>query len=262
MSKVVILGGGTSLEREISLKSSSSIYEAAKTAAYEVLFIDPANGLDQLDNLPKDSLVLPILHGAEGEDGVIQKYLEELGLKYLGSNSQVSAICFDKWATKETLMRAGLPVANGALVDAKSYASNSLAHKPHVLKVDHGGSSIGTLLVHDPAHVDQQKVNGVFKLDYENKYNGKSQELCPPRSINHEQQIKAQRLAITVHKTMGCRHLSRTDMIVRPSGDIIVLEINTIPGMTSQSLLPKAAQVAGLDFVALVKKFVAMVGSS
>jgi len=97
------------------------------------------------------------------------------------------------------------------------------------------------------------------EFDYENKYNGASQELCPPLSLTKEQIKEAQRLAEQVHKIMGCRHISRTDTIMQTDGNFVVLEINTIPGLNDQSLTPKAAAQAGLSMSDLVKKFVDLV---
>jgi D-alanine--D-alanine ligase len=97
------------------------------------------------------------------------------------------------------------------------------------------------------------------EFDYENKYNGSTQELCPPRHVSAEKQKEAQLLAERVHNSVGVRHLSRTDVIVDEGGALWVLELNTIPGMTPQSLFPKAAAVAGLNMQQLVHRFLEMV---
>jgi D-alanine-D-alanine ligase len=97
------------------------------------------------------------------------------------------------------------------------------------------------------------------EFDYDNKYNGRSQELCPPLSVPRETQKQAQELAEKVHKTMGCRHLSRVDIMIDKAGKLYVLEINTMPGMTDQSLYPKSALVAGMMMPDLMTKFVELV---
>src|SRR6266404_3334851 len=101
--KILILGGGDSPEREVSLRSAGAIAAAAKTAGFEVMEIDPKYDLEKLDEISKDVVVFPILHGKNGEDGVVQEELEKRQLAYLGSDSKVSAVCFDKWQTRQKL---------------------------------------------------------------------------------------------------------------------------------------------------------------
>jgi D-alanine-D-alanine ligase len=294
---LVVLGGGESTEREVSLRSAAAVANALNDAGYEPLQLDPKDGFEILDSLPKDPIVLPILHGQNGEDGVIQYELERRNIPFLGSTSQVSRICFDKWLTREMLEQAGLPIAGGEKVTKDSYPQSVYAAKPHVLKVTQGGSSIGTYIVRDPMQIDPQKVADVFAVgdvavveeliegveitvpvlgdqalpvieikppadkdfDYENKYNGATQELCPPASLDESQQQTAQVLALQAHQVLGCRHLSRTDIIVRPDNTMVILELNTMPGMTEQSLFPLAARVAGMSTAQLMQQFVKLI---
>lgn len=294
---ILVLGGGNSPEREVSLRSAKSVAEAARAAGFSVREADPKDGLSVLDNLAPQNLVFPILHGAGGEDGELQAELEKRKLPFLGAGSEVSKNCFDKWQTRLILQKNGISVAKAVRVTKENYAAEELAKSPHVLKIVHGGSSIGTLIVRDTAKTRPEQLEEIFGLendavleelaegieitvpildqtalpaievrppeggefDYENKYNGQSAELCPPPSLPPEQHQKAQRLAEKVHKTMDCRHLSRVDTIMRPDGSFVVLEINTIPGLTDQSLYPKAAAVSGLSMPELVKKFVELV---
>ncbi len=295
--KVLVLGGGDSPERDVSLRSAKSVALALRDAGHDVVEADPINGDDIFNGIDQSVLVFPILHGAGGEDGIIQKKLEERGLRYLGSDSTVSKICFDKNATRVKLNDSGIKVAEGGSVTKSDYWTNELITRPHVLKVQHGGSSIGTYIIRDPGHINKEEVDAVFELDdhaiieelvvgieitvpilddkalpvieivppqnedfnYENKYNGKTGELCPPQSIDSEVQVKAQELAVLVHKNLGCRELSRIDMIVRQNGEIVVLEANTMPGMTDQSLYPKAALQYGLTMPDLMNIFVDLV---
>lgn len=294
--KITVLGGGDSPEREVSLRSSAAVAEALATEGYEVERLDPKD-IEVLNSIPGGSIVFPILHGYHGEDGFIQAELEERKLPYLGSGSKASADCFDKWKTRELLKQSGLPVALGEHVDKATYPNSQLKKGPHVLKAVGGGSSIGTYIVRDPGAVSEAAVNGVFavsdmavveelvegveitvpildgtalpvieiqppkeqEFDYENKYNGLTQELCPPVSISGEVQKTAQVLAEKAHTVLGCRHLSRVDMIVRPDNSMVILEINTMPGMTDQSLFPKSARAAGIEFPALMSRCVEMV---
>lgn len=295
--KILVLGGGDSPEREVSLRSAKAVADAARQAGFEVQEADPADGLSILDEVPKETIIFPILHGGGGEDGVLQAELEKRGLAYLGSDAKVSATCFDKWQTRQILIANHVPMARATKVTKETYGNQSLAAQPHVLKIVHGGSSIGTLIVRDPGNINPKQVEEIFAMendavleeliegveitipildqtalppievvppqgsefDYENKYNGASQELCPPPSLDEGQIKNAQKIAQQVHRTMGCRHLSRVDTIMRPDGSFIVLEINTIPGLTNQSLYPKSAAVAGIGMPQLVKRFVEMV---
>jgi D-alanine-D-alanine ligase-like ATP-grasp enzyme len=232
--KILVLGGGDSPEREVSLRSAKSVANAALEAGYEVIEADPSLEFQALDGLSPDTIIFPILHGKNGEDGVIQKDLELRKLPYLGSDSRTSASCFDKWQTRLQLKKNWIPMPEAVLVSRDTYHSQALAKKPHVLKVLNGGSTIGI-------------------------YNGRSQELCPPLSVPRETQKQAQELAEKVHKTMGCRHLSRVDIMIDRAGKLYVLEINTMPGMTDQSLYPKSALVAGMMMPDLMTKFVELV---
>ncbi len=295
--KIVVLGGGDSVEREVSLRSAKNVAQGLRDAGHDVVEVDTVNGLDILDNIDPKSIVFPILHGAGGEDGSIQSELEARHFKYLGSGIEANKNSFDKSKTKQILAKGGLPLAKGEVVTQDSYWTSHLQKHPHVLKVCRGGSSLGTYIVKDSKNIDKEQVTKVFALDdsaileelvegieitipilgnkalpvieivppnneefnYENKYNGKTQDICPAVSISSEQQAKAQRLAEKVHELLGCRHWSRVDMIVRPNGDIIVLEINTIPGMNVQSLYPVSAREAGYSLPQLMNEFIRLV---
>jgi len=295
--KIIVLGGGISPEREVSLRSANAIYEATKKAGFDTTLKDPADGLEFLSQLDKNTIILPILHGVGGEDGEIQSELEKYNLPFLGSGSEASTKCFDKWQTRIVLQANKIPVAQGEKVTKSDIKYSKLANKPHVIKILRGGSSIGTLIVRDSSRNYNDEINKLFTLDdeavieelidgieitvpildnsalpvieivppkglefdYENKYNGMTNEICPPKNINQELQQQAQKLAEQVHKVMECRHLSRVDMMVDRSGHIYVLEINTMPGLTDQSLYPKAAAVSGLTMPQLVNKFIQLV---
>jgi D-alanine-D-alanine ligase len=294
--KVLVLGGGISPERQVSLRSSKALAEALKQAGFEIMVADPADGLKILDTL-KNTIVLPILHGKNGEDGVIQKELEARGLPFFGSDSGASIACFDKWTTRMELLEASISMPDAVLVDEKSYPGQDLTKHHHVLKIVHGGSSIGTLVVRKDENKDEQAVSEIFAMedkavleklvegteitvpvlgehalpvieivpppdeefDYYNKYNGRTRELVPPKSVSQELQKQAQGVAEKVHKVMGARHISRVDMMIDKAGNVFVLEINTMPGLTDQSLYPKAAAVAGMNMSQLVTKFVDLV---
>jgi len=299
LTKVVVIGGGNSPEREVSLRSAAAVADAAQLAGFDVMQIDPQNGWQVLDQVDVDSVVLPILHGIGGEDGEVQTELEQRKLMYLGSGSKASEVAFDKWQTKQLLNDNHILTPAGDFVTLNKYKTHIISKSPHVLKANRNGSSIGVYVVHDPKNIDQVKVNQVFdfgeyavleeliegteitvpvlgeralpvieiipphdaEFDYENKYNGETQELCPPKNVTHQLQKIAQNIAEQVHKNLGCLHISRTDMIIDRNGKLFVLEINTMPGMTDQSLFPKSAAIAGFSFPELAKQFVAMASS-
>jgi D-alanine--D-alanine ligase len=294
--KILVLGGGNSPERAVSLRSAKAVAKAAAKAGFEVSEADPALGLTTLDSLT-DAVVFPILHGQGGEDGELQAELEKRNLPFLGSGSESSANCFDKWKTRESITRLGIPMPKAERVSKETYAGQALSEQSHVLKVNRGGSSIGTLIIRQPGKVHDEQINKLFELDdvavieeliigteitvpvldktalpvieiqppqglefdYDNKYNGATAEICPPESISKQVQEEARRLAESVHQIMECRHLSRVDIMIDKSENLYVLEINTIPGLTDQSLYPRSAAVAGYDMPNLVREFAELV---
>lgn len=291
MSNVTVLAGGNSNERDVSLRSGAAVAAALREKGHRVTMLDPRDGLGALG---KPDVVFPALHGAGGEDGTIQAALETAGVPYIGSGVAASALCFDKWLYRQVLQSAGLPVAPGELVTADTLWRSPLSKQPFVLKPIQGGSTIDAHIVRDPINIDKKMIEaslrryGVMLLetliigtevtvgilgdkplpsieiippeggdfDYDNKYNGKTQELCPPQHVSDALQKKAQKLALAAHQLTGCRHLSRTDLMINTAGKLFILETNTLPGMTNQSLLPKAATAAGLSFPELCDKLV------
>ena len=293
MISVALLAGGTSSERQVSLRSGAAVQQALSAAGYNVVLLD-TDCTDQ--QLLQNDVVFSVLHGAGGEDGQFQTRLEKLGLPFVGSDAASSRLTFDKHAYRQKLLAARFPIAKGARVDWQTYPLHSLAQKPHVVKPSDGGSSIDTFIIRKPAQSDLLAIEQSFKthkhmlleqlidgieitvgilgdqplpvieiippasgeFDYTNKYNGATQELCPPLHVNPQLQEKAQELALQAHQLTGCRDLSRTDMIVQKDGSIIILETNTLPGMTATSLFPKMAQVAGYDMPTLTDCLVKM----
>jgi D-alanine-D-alanine ligase len=297
MSSVIVLAGGTSDEREISLSSGKSVAKALERASHRVRTLDPAQGLDSLlPKLQKADVIFPALHGKGGEDGESQKFLEDYCIPYVGPDSRASALCFDKARYAELLHQHGLPVPDTELVKYEGYLKSGLRRKPFVLKPNDGGSSIDTFIVRDTEAANDPAIKKAFsrhktmllqkliegdeitiavlgnetlpvieiippeggEFDYENKYNGQTRELCPPKHVSQNMQRQAQDLALKIHRLTGCRDMSRTDIMVTPSNDLYVLETNTIPGLTDESLLPKAAKEAGYDMAALCDKLVRM----
>ncbi|MEK7152915.1 MAG: ATP-grasp domain-containing protein, partial [Patescibacteria group bacterium] len=258
---------------------------------HQIVSYDPRNGID---DIPEADVAFPVLHGMGGEDGSIQVALERANIPYVGSDPAASSLCFDKWAYKQKIQKAGLPTPEAMLVTKGTVWQSHITKHPFVLKPISGGSSIDTFIIRDLANMDKSALensliahtemlleeliegieltvgilgnqalpaveitpptNGEF--DYENKYNGKTQEICPPLHVSSAVHKKAQELALEAHLLVNCRDISRTDIIATPAGRLMVLETNTMPGMTDQSLYPKAAAANGLVMADLVDRLV------
>jgi D-alanine-D-alanine ligase len=277
--KVAVLMGGISSEREVSLSSGKEVVRNLDKEKYEVVEVDVPKELDKLTGCDVAFLAM---HGKGGEDGQIQGYLETLGIKYTGCGILASAIGMDKLIFRRMMDDEGLVMAN-------------LTNKvPCVVKPVDGGSSVGVSVVKDEkdlgkaielAKLYDEKViieeylegvevscgvlgndnvealpvieivpKGVF-FDYQAKYtDGMSQEICPAR-ISREMTEDVQRLAIEVFKVIGGRGYARVDFIIKENKPYI-LEINTLPGLTPNSLLPKEAAATGITYTQLLDKMI------
>lgn len=236
---------------------------------------------------------IPMIHGKGGEDGVLQGFLETLGVPYIFSGVEAHAMALDKHVAKLMVSAQGVTVATSVTLEPGQphHFTN-----PVVVKPLDGGSTIGTSLVKkaedlekalkaafkESAHilvedfiagdeftigvideagksvalpVIQIKSAGGF-FDYASKYDATklAEEICPA-PISEELTKKLQQLAVTAHQALGCQHLSRTDFIVTHDGTPYFLETNTIPGMTSTSLVPKAVQESERDLVNLFERW-------
>lgn len=290
--RVLLLSGGTSNEREISLRSSRSAAQAIRELGHECIMADPADhGFDLSSYKNSIDVVFPLLHGAGGEDGTIQRQLENLDMPFVGSDSESSALCFDKWAYKQQLLAHNMPASRGIKITSDDLSHTDFS-KPFVLKPFDGGSSLDTLIARHPDEAEKNQAIELLKkypvmlleplvegteitvgilgqeplpiveiqvpdgleFDYENKYNGRIREFCPPETVSTDIQARAQELALKIHNLCGCRHLSRTDMIIDVNGNLHVLETNTIPGFTDASLFPLMAKQAGYSMPQLVDK--------
>lgn len=295
MSLVVIIAGGTSSERAVSLRSGAAVQQALIAAGHDVQVLDPAT--ESVSSLVGPNIVaFPVVHGAGGEDGTLQSELETAGIPFVGSGSQSSRICFDKATYRDLLLERGFPVARGELVSAAEFGQHGLSQLPYVLKPNNGGSSIDTVIARRPEDVLDYTIDALFgryesmlleeliegievtvavlgnqalpvieivppegqEFDYEHKYDGSTQELCPAEHLSSAQQTEAQQLALAIHEACGCADYSRTDMIMRSDGSFVILETNTLPGMTDQSLFPKSARVIGIDMPELCDTLVGL----
>ncbi len=287
---VLIIGGGISDEREVSLRSSASVYEAVSSLGHETEYYDWRGDYVWLEsNIGRFEVVLPILHGRGGEDGQIQQFLESKNKLFLGTNAKPSKVCFSKTDTKKVLRSNLINTPKGQEVNYDQYFTSDLSNSLHILKPIEGGSSIDMLIGVEKHDVDSQQLEKLFAkhktmlleqfiggneitvpvldgydlpvieiippagetFDYTNKYNGKTRELCPPIHVSQALQDKATELAKRAHSALGCRHISRVDIIISDE-DFYVLEVNTMPGLTSKSLFPLSAEVAGMDMPKLM----------
>lgn len=294
----LILGGGKSPEKDVSRRSAIAVQEGLESLGHKVEYLDPSDmSVDELIMKARQSDgVFPILHGIGGEDGSIQARLTQEGLPYFGPDAVACKNTFDKVIFKKIIKANGIPTPRWNVVTSTSLLDEPLTKAPFVLKPINGGSSIdtfilrefpfepapllealsryGTMLIEELIEGSEITVgvlgNEVLpvveiippmdsEFDYENKYNGATIELCPPKNVSESIQAEAQKLALAVHATTQCRHLSRTDMLINAKGELFVIDTNTIPGLTSQSLFPKAAKAAGYDWTALVERFTKLI---
>ena len=290
--RIGLLYGGNSSEREVSLMSGEAIHQAMLNLGIDVVAIDA--GEDLLQTLPEHNLdlVFIALHGPGGEDGTLQGALEYLKLPYTGSGVLASALAMDKLRCKQMWQGIGLPTTDFALLTADSDWSAELARLGGrvMVKPAAEGSSIGmsraatpeqlqaawqdaaqynTSVIAEPLLPGQEytvailggqqlpsiriESNAEF-YDYEAKYfSDQTQYLCPSElSESREQEL--QELCLKAFDSVGCRGWGRVDVMVDDQGQFQLLEVNTVPGMTSHSLVPMAAKAAGVDFDQLVAK--------
>jgi len=290
---VAVLMGGWSAEREISLRSGKACGDALEAQGYRVTRVDVARNVAEVLARLKPDAAFNVLHGRPGEDGTIQGILEILRIPYTHSGVLASALAMDKPVAKIVMAAAGVPVPEGVVVSRAEAAKAHVMKPPYVIKPPAEGSSVGVFIVQpDHAHPPQElsrpdwpygeqvlveryvagleltcavmgdEALGVIEIepttrfyDYESKYApGGSRHILPARILPNIYQ-RARNLALTAHRALGCRGVSRADFRFDPrsDGDLVCLEVNTQPGMTEMSLVPELAAHAGLSFGELVK---------
>jgi D-alanine-D-alanine ligase len=292
---VTVLRGGPSTEREVSLASGKAVADAVRALGHTVTEADiTPHNLAALD-IPAD-IVFPALHGRFGEDGQLQAIMERRGLCFVGSGSEASRVSIDKHATKAKWRDARLPTAPWTIVTADSLAkATSLPIAPPcVVKPIAEGSSIGVTvcdtvasfeaaLAHAVADFGQAMVEkrlrgpeltvGVLGAeplpviqirpttefyDFHAKYQRNDTAYLLEPEIDRATYRTVQELAVKAFQVLGCRDCARVDFIVDQHTGPQLLEINTIPGFTDHSLLPKAAAHAGITFGRLVEMLLEM----
>lgn len=288
--KTLVLYGGTSSERAVSLKSGQAVLDALCNQGVDAEGVDiHENPVEQLRHYTADRAFI-CLHGAGGEDGKIQALLSFLNIPYTGSAHAASALGMDKLRTKQVWIARGLPTPHFSIANAQSNWHNMLADLGGevFVKPIHEGSSIGLSLATTAQALEQayiaaaqldkevlveQKIAGAeytvaivngqvmpsVKVeskaafyDYKAKYiTGNTRYFCPS-GLSVQQESEIQALALSAFKTVGCEGWGRVDIMQNAKGDFYLLEVNTSPGMTSSSLVPMAAKQAGLTFEELV----------
>ena len=302
--KIGVLAGGTSAEREVSLKSGGAVCKALSDRGYDAVLIDAAGDLYTTIKEQKVGTVFIALHGGHGENGAVQGYLEVMGIPYTGSGVLASALAMDKEASKKIFQYHGIPVPPFRIVsrdelpgDIHSLASGCLIsgtiigfEMPWVIKPASEGSSIGVHIVKNGDELEAavedafkygnkiiveqyikgkeiqigilgQKALGGVEVrpslefySYEAKYTpGLTNYILPPE-VSTEDYESLKVTALQAHKALGCSGATRVDLILDGKHKAYILEVNTIPGMTETSLLPKIAKLAGLDFGDLIEE--------
>jgi D-alanine-D-alanine ligase len=305
VSRVALLKGGRSLERQVSLRSGARVEDALARLGHEVVAIDV--GADLVDRLRSElpDVAFVALHGRDGEDGTVQELLELLDIPYTASGVSACIRCMDKVLAKHAMRDAGLPTPD-------FYAFNETALKdlgaagalpeieqrldfPIVVKPAGQGSALGIKFARTPADVPAALVaafsydtkvllerhvagrdlavsvvdldDGPTPLpvveavpqdedfyDFEARYEiGRTEFVCPAELGDAGE--RAQQLALEVYRLLGCYGLARVDLMLEEGTDeLYVLEANAIPGLTETSLLPQAAEAAGIDFDSLIER--------
>lgn len=285
--RIGVLMGGTSAEREVSLKSGAAVSRALRSLKLDVVDIDAGESLCEYLKRERVGLAFIALHGGRGEDGSVQGMLQVMGIPYTGSGVMASAIAMDKLASKRMFAACGLSVP--PYVVAESADVEIGMEFPLVVKPSREGSSIGVAIVRDSAALraalkDALKYEGPALVEkyvrgkevqigvlggralggvevrpgdefysYKAKYTaGMTQYILPPE-LDQRTYQRAMSAGLDAHNALGCSGASRVDLIVEDDGSMHVLEVNTIPGMTETSLLPKIAALSGMDFTELVR---------
>ncbi|MCW8900643.1 MAG: D-alanine--D-alanine ligase [Gammaproteobacteria bacterium] len=291
LGKVAVLMGGWSAEREVSLKSGEAVFKALIEKKVDAHKIDVKREsiFDELKNGHFDRVFI-ILHGPGGEDGAMQSVLEIMEIPYTGSGVLASAIAMDKLRCKELLQGSGLPTPAYMKLEKTTdmnYVGATLGF-PIMVKPTLEGSSIGMSKVNEEADLykaweiaadfgdtvlAEQWVHGkeytvailgeealpVIRLetkrefyDYAAKYDDDDTQYHCPCGLNHEEESQLQRLAMAAFNAVGARGWGRVDIMCDEEGKPSVIEINTVPGMTSHSLVPMAAKANNISFEDLV----------
>ncbi len=289
MKKIVVVCKGDSKEKEVSLKSGKTVYEALLKNFQNVECLECSDKKSCIQEIATKNpdLVFIALHGSWGENGYLQAALDMLNIEYTGSNCESSALCMNKFVTKSILKNINIPTPKGILIN-NCKDIDDIDFYPVCIKPNSEGSSIGVYFANNKEELFErvkellkefkdilieEKIEGkeltvsvingkalpIIEIrpkkgfyDYKNKYTAGSTEYIVPAPLGEDITRLCQKLAIRTYQALGCSSAARVDMLIRDNVPY-VLEVNTIPGMTATSLLPKAAKSDGISFEDLVK---------
>jgi D-alanine-D-alanine ligase len=291
MTRVAVLYGGISAEREVSLSSGLQVIAALEESGFEVTPIEVGPDLRKLIAAldPAPDVVFNALHGRFGEDGTIQGVLDWLGIPYTHSGVRASSLAMDKAAARAVFAAAGLPLAAGRVVEIASLEHADPMPLPYVIKPINEGSSVGVEIMREGGNrrasvaagwtygatalveefipgreltvavmgdqalavTEIASAHGGF-YDYEAKYAaGGSRHVIPAR-VHPDTYAHAMDVALAAHRALGCRGATRSDFRYDDTkgepGRLVLLEVNTQPGLTRTSLLPEQAAHLGVSF--------------
>ena len=284
--KIGLLVGGDSPERDVSLSSGKAIHKALELLGNNVIVLDTFNGIRSLESkILNVDLIFNGLHGGDGENGYVAAYLESLNIPFTGSDQDSSKICMDKDLSKKLVSDKGIGTPNW--IASSSLPSESQLESlglPIIVKPNDQGSTIGLSLVKDKIEIGSAfKIASNFAdsvmfesfilgreitvpiigsnsysiveivpkknlYDYECKYTAGMSEYFCPADIDDNLSNKIKNIALRIHNLLRCRHYSRVDFLLDKNNKIWFLEINTLPGMTKTSLLPKSLSADGFSF--------------
>lgn len=294
MTRVAVIMGGWSAEREVSLVTGAACAKALENCGYTVARIDAGRDLAQKLAADSPDVVFNALHGRWGEDGTVQGLLEIMGIPYTHSGVLASSLAMNKPEAKVLFTDAGIPCPAGEVMTRKSLAASNDWAAPMVVKPSNEGSSVGVQIILEgdnaspldtgdadesvlveryiPGREIQVAVMGDRALgaieilspgrfyDYEAKYSaGGSRHLMPAPIPEKDYQL-ALDYALSAHRVLGCRGLTRSDLRYDDTGEgpasLFLLEVNTQPGMTPTSLAPEIAAHLGISFEDLCRQLV------
>jgi D-alanine-D-alanine ligase len=292
--KVAVLYGGLSTEREVSLRTGKACADALVTRGYDVALVDVDRELAARLRADRIDVAFNALHGRWGEDGCVQGLLEAMGIPYTGSGVLASALGMEKVVSKAMFRSLGLSVIDYRVFPAAKAGAIAASDLPFgipcVVKPSGEGSSVGVHLVKDPTklkaacldaatfkgeviverYVKGTEVNvavldgkalGAIEIepanefyDYAAKYTAGTTKYHYPARIPEAHVKRVMEAAEIAHRGLGCAGVTRVDFIVAADGTPFILEINTLPGMTATSLVPKIAAGLGIPFPELCEK--------
>ena len=293
--KILLIAGGWSTERDVSLAGARGMERALRERGHDVTFLDLRDSFDVLlETARAHDFSLINLHGSPGEDGLVQAMLDQAGCPYQGSGPAGSFLALNKAAAKQLFRLAGLPTADWEFLPAPPPGDwEPRLPWPLFVKSNTGGSSLrlgrassrreldalldeifaaGDCALLEPRLEGREVTCGVLGdralppiliepaagdfFDYTSKYAaGGAREICPA-PLPRAVLDEAERLALAAHRALGLAGYSRTDFILSPDDRLTILEVNTLPGMTPTSLVPQEAAAIGMDFGALLERLV------